>query len=157
MTLIYSDLVLECGVDVFHVVAFSSAGEPIPTGKLLMKELYSTVPSKWRPIGIFLEIPDGELNTIAEREQGDPQKCLIAMLDVWLHRTNPPASWLDIAEAVEVVGMSDIAQQIRQKYCKLCMASPLAKSTITSKYVQKQHYTVLEADISLVKAIPFHL
>ena len=153
----YSDLVLECGVDVFHMVAFFSAGEPIPTRKLLMKELYSTVASKWRPIGIFLEIPDGELNTIAEREQGDPQKCLMAMLGVWLHRTSPPASWSDIAEAVEVVGMSDIAQQIRQKYCKLCMASPLAKSTITSKSLQEQHCTVLEADISLVKAIPFHL
>ena len=109
----------------FHMVAFFSAGEPIPTKKLLMKELYSTVASKWHPIGTFLEIPDGELNTIAERDQGDPQKCLMAMLGVWLHRTNPPASWSDIADAVEVIGMSDIAQQIRRKYCKLCVASNL--------------------------------
>lgn len=113
----------------FHVVAFSSAVEPIPTKKLLMKELYSTVASKWHPIGTFLEIPDEELNTIAEREQGDSPKCLMAMLGVWLHRTNPPASWSDIADAVEVIGMSDIAQRIRQKYCKFCAASPLAKST----------------------------
>ena len=140
------------------MVAFPSAGEPIPTRKLLMKELYSTVASKWHPIGIFLEIPDGELNTIAEREQGDPQKCLMAMLGVWLHQTNPPASWSDIAEAVEVVGMSDIAQQIRQKYCKLCITSPLAKSTgITGKSLQEQHCIVLEAEYFLVKAIPFHL
>ena len=107
----------------FHVLAFSSAGEPIPTKKLLMKELYSTVASKRHPIGTFLEISDGELNTIAEREQGDPQKCLMAMLSVWLHRTNPPATWSNVADAVEVIGMSDIAQRIRQKYCKLCVAS----------------------------------
>ena len=145
--LIYSDLVLECGADVFHMVAFSSAGEPIPTKKLLMKELYSTVASEWHPIGTFLEIPDGELNTIAEREQGDPRKCLMAMLGVWLHRTNPPASWSDIAEAVEVVGMSDIAQQIKQKYCKLCMANPLAKCTGIT--LQEQQCILLEAEFSL--------
>ena len=121
------------------MVAFSSVGEPITTKKLLMKELYSTVASEWHPIGTFLEIPDGELNTIAERDQGDAQKCLMAMLDVWLHRTNPPASWSDIADAVEVIGMSDIAQQIRRKYCKLCVASPLAKSIgMTGKSFQEQ-------------------
>ena len=108
------------------MVAFSSVGEPIPTKKLLMKELYSTVASEWHPIGTFLEIPDEELNTIGEREQGDPPKCLMTMLGVWLHRTNPPANWCDIADAVEVIGMSDIAERIRQKYCKLFVASPLA-------------------------------
>ena len=84
----------------------------------LMKELYHTVASEWNPIGTFLGISDGELNTIADRERGDPQKCLMAMLRVWVHRNSPPASWPDIAEAVEFTGKPDIAQQIRQKYCK---------------------------------------
>ena len=83
-----------------------------------MKELYNTVASEWNPIGTFLGISEGELNTIAERENGNPQKSLMAMLRVWLHQTNPPASWPDIAEAVEFTGKPDIAQQIRQKYCK---------------------------------------
>ena len=52
----------------FYMIAFSFVGEPIPTKKLLMKELYSTVASKWHPIGTFLEIPDEKLNTIAEHE-----------------------------------------------------------------------------------------
>ena len=83
-----------------------------------MKELYSTVASEWHPIGTYLEISDGELNTIAEREHGNPQKSLMAMLTVWLQRVSPPAGWSDITDAVEVIGRPDIAQQIRKKYCK---------------------------------------
>ena len=86
-----------------------------------MKELYSTVASEWHAIGTYLEISDGELNTIAEH--GNPKKSLMAMLTVWLQRVSPPASWFDIADAVEVIERPDIAQQIRQKYCKYNAAS----------------------------------
>ena len=58
---------------------------------------------------------------IAERERGDPQRCLMEMLRVWLHQTNPPASWPDNAEPVEFTGRPDIGQLIRQKYCKLAV------------------------------------
>ena len=83
-----------------------------------MKELYNDVASKWNPIGIFLGISEEELSTISQREHGDPQACLMAMLRAWLHQTNPPASWRKIANAVDFIGKPDIAQQIRQKYCK---------------------------------------
>ena len=83
-----------------------------------MKELYNTVASKWKSIGILLDIPEEELSAISQREHGNPQECLMAMLSVWLHRTNPPASWPEIACAVGFIGKPDIAQQIRQKYCK---------------------------------------
>ena len=88
-----------------------------------MKELCSTVAGEWHLIGTYLEISDGELNKIAERERGEPQRSLMAMLRVWLQRISPPASWSEIADAVEVIGRSDIAQQIRQKYCKYNVAS----------------------------------
>ena len=81
-------------------------------------ELYRNVASEWNVIGILLGISDGELNIISERGHGDPQKCLVAMLRVWLHQTNPPANWLEIANVVEFTGKEDIAQQLRQKYCK---------------------------------------
>ena len=87
-----------------------------------MIELYHTVATEWHPIGMFLGISDGELKIIAEREN-DPQKCLMAMLSVWLCRTNPPACWLDIVKAVEFIKRPDLAQQIRQKYCKCSVAS----------------------------------
>ena len=83
-----------------------------------MEELYKTVASKWKSIGIFLDISEEELSAISGREHGDPQECLMTMLSVWLHQTNPPASWSEIAAAVEFIGKPDIAQQIRQKHCK---------------------------------------
>ena len=83
-----------------------------------MKELYNEVASKWKSIGTLLDISEEELSTISQREHGDPQECLMAMLRVWLHQTNPPASWPEIANAVDFIGKPDIAQQIRQRYCK---------------------------------------
>ena len=83
-----------------------------------MIELSNNIASEWKLIGMLLGISDGELNTVAEREYGDSQKCLMAMLRVWLHQTNPPANWPDIANVVKFIGKPDIAQQIRQKYCK---------------------------------------
>ena len=83
-----------------------------------MEELYETVPSKWKSIGILLDISEEKLRTISECEHGDPHECLIAMLDVWLHQTNPPASWPEIVNAVKFIGKDDIAQQIWEKYCK---------------------------------------
>ena len=80
-------------------------------------ELYNTVASKWKSIGILLDISEEKLNTISQCEHGDPQECLMAMLSAWLHQTNPPASWPEIANVVEFIGRPDIAQQIRQNYC----------------------------------------
>ena len=89
-----------------------------------MIELYHTVATEWHTIGTFLGIPQGELKIIAEREH-EPQRCLMEMLSVWLCQTNPPPSWPDIAKAVEFIRRPDIAQQIRQKYCKCSVASYL--------------------------------
>ena len=83
-----------------------------------MKELYNDVASKWHPIGTFLGMSEEELRTIAQREHDDDGKCFMAMLTVWLRRISPPASWPDIANAVEFTGRPEIAEQLRQKYCK---------------------------------------
>ena len=100
-----------------------------------MLELHNTVASNWRAIGTFLEIPAGELNTITERERGNSQRCLMEMLGVWLRRVNPPASWTDIAEAVEIIGRPDIAQEITQKYCKLVDIHLPIYSSACNKYI----------------------
>ena len=90
-----------------------------PTQKQLLQQLYNTVPDKWRPIGIYLEIPDAHLKTIEEKHHNDPQKCLMAMLtEKWLPRVSPPPTWQDLAEAVEFVGYPDVAQELRDKFCK---------------------------------------
>ena len=102
---------------VFHLY-FYSADASKPTIQQLMMELSNNVASEWNLIGTLLGISDGELNMISEQEHHDHQKCLMAMLRVWLHQTNPPASWPEIAKVLELTEKPDIAQQIRQKYCK---------------------------------------
>ena len=90
-----------------------------PTQKQLMQQLYTTVPDKWRAIGTYLEIPTVQLNSLDKQYHGNPQECLMAMLtEGWLPRVTPPPTWQEIAEAVEFVGHPDVAQKLRQKFCK---------------------------------------
>ena len=85
-----------------------------------MIELYNTVANNWRPIGTYLGISDAQLDIIAVDHNGESQKCLMTMLNKWLHQINPPPSWSAIAEAVGFTGRPDIAQRMRQKYCTYC-------------------------------------
>ena len=79
-----------------------------------MKLLYKTIPDRWREIGDFLEIPTGELNTIAEKNGNDPKKCLLQLFDVWLARIEPLPTWSDMAEAVELIADAELATKVRQ-------------------------------------------
>ena len=98
---------------------FSIILVPKPTQKQLLQQLYNTVPDKWKPIGIYLEIPEAQLKTIDKQYHGDPQECLMAMLtESWLPRVSPPPTWQDLAEAVEFVGYPDVAQKLRNKFCE---------------------------------------
>ena len=95
----------------------SNSVGPKPTQKQLLQQLYHTVADKWNPIGICLEIPESQLNGIDAKHRGDPQKCLMAMLtESWLPWVSPPPTWQEIAEAVEFVGLPDVAQRMREKF-----------------------------------------
>ena len=79
-----------------------------------MTLLYKEVADKWRAIGDFLEIPAGQLSTIAEKNGGNPQKCLLDLLDVWLARLKPRPTWSAMADAVDLVSDPGLAQKVRQ-------------------------------------------
>ena len=109
----------------------SNSVDPKPTQKQLLQQLYHTVADKWNPIGIYLEIPEGQLNAIDAKHRGDPQKCLMAMLtESWLPRVNPPPTWQEIAEAVEFVGYPDVAQKLRDKFCECHIYSSIEFSSL---------------------------
>jgi len=40
------------------------------------------------------------------------------LTDSWLPRVSPPPTWQEIAEAVEFVGYSNVAQKLRDKFCE---------------------------------------
>ena len=76
-----------------------------------MIELSNNVASEWNLIGMLLGISDGELNMIAEHEHGDRQ-VFMAMLNVWLHQTNPPARWPEIVKVVEFTKSPDLLNRL---------------------------------------------
>ena len=85
--------------------------------KCLQCELH-LVSDKWFSLGVQLQVPIETLKCI-RRENLPITERLLEMLTVWLKRTNPPATWDILAEALESppVGESLLAQQLRDKYC----------------------------------------
>ena len=81
-----------------------------------MDALYHKVADKWKTIGLYLEIPKGKLAGIAEKCQRDPHSCLVEMLETWLDRVQPPATWAAIVEAVAFLGEEQLGKELRQKY-----------------------------------------
>lgn len=79
-------------------------------------DLYNKVADRWKVIGVILEIPRGTLAVIAEKYPHDPQKCLLEMLETWLERIHPPASWVTIIEAVEFLDENQLGRELREKY-----------------------------------------
>ena len=87
-----------------------------PQLKELMDALYHKVADKWKMIGVLVEIPKGKLAATAERCQHDPHKCLLEMLETWLERVHPRASWATIIEAVEFLGEEQLVRELRDRY-----------------------------------------
>jgi len=88
-----------------------------PTVKLLMIELYSEVASKYRAIGILLDLSTSALQDIENRHRGNPKECLLDVLTDWTHKVDPPATWEEIATALDVVECHDLADRLRRRYC----------------------------------------
>ena len=87
-----------------------------PHLKDLMDALYHKVADKWKAIGILLKIPKGKLASIAETNQRNPHNCLVEMLETWLERVYPPATWTAIIEAMEFLGEGQLGKELREKY-----------------------------------------
>ena len=89
-----------------------------------LKELM-TLASKWRTIGILLDLQPEELDTIAANNN-QVQECLRNMLEEWHKMTDPPPSWERLVEAVKVVHPKR-AKEIHDKYCTLQHAASESK------------------------------
>ena len=112
---------LHVGVQFISYIFLSSGGRTKsattkPQLRDLMDSLYHKVADKWKMIGVLIEIPKGTLAAIAERCQHDPHRCLLEMLEVWLERVHPPASWAIIIEAVEFLGEEQLGRKLTDRY-----------------------------------------
>ena len=66
--------------------------------KFLLQEV-----KHWHNIGSLLEISEPTLEQIEERYPGDCQQCVREMIKSWLKQVDPPPSWKDLADAVQVI------------------------------------------------------
>jgi hypothetical protein len=57
--------------------------------------------SQWKIIGCLLNIPCGLLETIETK--GDPNHCLLALLQHWSKQIDPPPTRTSLADAVELI------------------------------------------------------
>jgi hypothetical protein len=66
--------------------------------KLLLPEA-----KHWHNIGSLLEISEQTLEQVETDYPGDCQQCVREMIKSWLKQVDPPPSWKDLAEAVQII------------------------------------------------------
>ncbi|MCG8622335.1 MAG: death domain-containing protein, partial [Proteobacteria bacterium] len=57
----------------------------------------------WHNIGSLLEISETTLEQIEADYPGDCQQCVREMIKSWLKQVDPPPSWKDLAEAIQII------------------------------------------------------
>ena len=69
----------------------------------------------WKDLGNEL-IPGGEaaLSTIAANNKSDVTSCCALMFDKWIEK-DPKASWKQLIEALDIIGLDTLATQIKGK------------------------------------------
>lgn len=106
-----------------HLKSNSGSVEPPETqdlGTLTIKNTFQLLFSsadEWENIGVFLDVPEGVLNTIA-KDNSRSRDCLREMLKVWLKQIDPRPTWKALAEAVEKID-PNLSKTITDKYVNI--------------------------------------
>ena len=80
----------------------------------LLFQLRSQVTSKWYQFGCAVGIENKILDTFAE--QCTPEDCIVEMLDYWLRNSKEKLTWRDVAKALKVIELSQLAFGIERVY-----------------------------------------
>ena len=111
----------------FHIVFIALKNTDL---KVIQRKLWKAR-TKWRAIGIELDIDPEDLNAIKEKQRDDPDKCLPDMISKWLKKArnaNPP-TWTDICSALraDAVGNAAIADELEKELPTLIQSSQLTQ------------------------------
>ena len=95
-----------------------------PKLKDLENEL-TPIATKWREIGIQLDLTPEELEIINVEEKDSIRRKLISMLTKWLKQVIPQPSWkgLVVALSSQAVDEEGLATKLEQKYNQLPLSS----------------------------------
>ena len=89
---------------------------------IIIKELTSTQHlscSVWHRLGLQLGLYESRLVDIDEKNRGDPVKCFLECMSAWLRgedkvREAGGPSWLSLVSALDIIGKSSVAANIRK-------------------------------------------
>ena len=88
----------------------------------LMNDVAAVIPSKWRLVGIQLELSSGTLDNIQDENAGRPDRNLHSFEQVfteWEKLKTRPHTWDTIISALRApaVGELKLAHKVYNKYC----------------------------------------
>ena len=72
---------------------------------------------EWFLLGIYLDIPESDLEKIKYENQWNVSDCKREMLSTWLRR-NPQPTWATIVNTLTDIGRMSLAYKIALKYGK---------------------------------------
>ena len=81
---------------------------------LLLIQLHDTS-EEWRSLGAALGISPHRLDDVGN-QCGAPDQCLVEVLDVWLREHQSRPTWGEVAEALDRIGWSRLAEGIKRVY-----------------------------------------
>ena len=84
--------------------------------KVVQESLWE-VRSKWRNLGIQLDMKPGDLEAIGERSS-NPDDCFTDCILCWLKQGNPPPTWRAVIKALRspTVGFQGLAEELEIEY-----------------------------------------
>ena len=86
-----------------------------------MNDVAAAITSKWRLVGLQLEIPYGTLDSIQAQNAGRPDSCILSFEQVfteWERQKTSPHTWETIINALHApaVGEHELADRMFSKY-----------------------------------------
>ena len=78
--------------------------------------------TKWKDIGLELDIIQTDLDAIEAEHRSDIGRCLIEMLALWLKQVDPPPTWSTMVAALQdpTIEEGALAKQVESKYVHQC-------------------------------------
>ena len=77
--------------------------------------------TKWKDIGLELDINQTDLDAIEAVHRSDIGRCLIEMLTLWLKQVDPPPTWSALVAALQdpTIEEGGLAEEIESKFVHL--------------------------------------
>lgn len=98
----------------------NTSNSGIITGKLFLERVASVLPTKWKSIGLHLQLPKEIIEHIAKRHPGSPRHCYTDIFVLWrkIHSASRPVNWATLIDVLRTLGENELAQNLEDEFVK---------------------------------------